>query len=42
VPSQSAVLFRCETPLSGKVLDYSKECHRFEDYYPGDKYVDIV
>ena len=41
-PSQSAILFRCETPLSGKVLDYSKECYRFEDYYPWDKFVDIV
>ena len=41
-PSQSAPLKRCETPLSGKVLDYSKECYRFEDYYPWDKYVDIV
>jgi hypothetical protein len=42
VPSQSAILFECETPLSWKVLDYSKECYRFEDYYPWDKFVDIV
>lgn len=41
-PSQSAVLYRCETPLSGNALDYSKECYRFEDYYPWDKYVDVI
>jgi hypothetical protein len=42
VPSQSAILYNCETPLSWKVLDYSKECYRFEDYYPWNEFVDVV
>ena len=44
-PSQNAQLIECITPLTGKnndILNYEKECYRFEDYYPWDKYVDII
>jgi beta-mannanase len=36
-PSQKAKLIECK--LSNKK---AKNCPTFEDYYPGDKYVDIV
>ena len=45
IPSQSASLIQCTTPKTWEnknILDYSKECYRFEDYYPWDKYVDFV
>lgn len=37
VPSQTAKLIPCQ--LSNKE---AKQCPTFEDYYPGDKYVDIM
>lgn len=45
IPSQTAKLIECQTPRTWEkknILDYSKDCYRFEDYYPWDKYVDIV
>lgn len=45
-PSQTATLYQCKpgTVGSGGSVGHPqwKDCPRFEDYYPGEQYVDIV
>ena len=36
-PSQKATFIQCEQNLKEKL-----KCATFEDYYPGDKYIDLM